>query len=735
MLEIFCWNFGVVGVLLEKFWVGFWGFCLTFFVYEKFCLGFVVIMVKQKVQKSWLQKTKSQRQAKSLTDARLLLKHVRAKTSYSEYVCSLCENKGALLACIKCLKLFHLSCLNLHPLQIPLSQWPCPDCLSSYNLSFLDSLQTFIETQSQEKEAKLRKLTKKMNKANPNTKLKDFEAKYPDLVKYGQIQYPIEDSILWSKPKLHELTFQSFPPAQTSPIPSHILTDLLFICDFCHCFQNLLSTPSLKCETLYTNLQLTHETALSRNLHISLFKPIVIILLKSESFRKKGPILNYLVYKIKKKVGFERLLEYSYLTFIENLFATDTWKELIEEIDEETWLGFQEFSFTDNYYGLPVEYKIKLLVLCIGMLLETKIINEECNRRHEAQMKIVKEKVDLACLVRSKKNAGVDKDEVEMKIKELEREVKKYPTRTASIGSDRIHKEYFFFPWDASKLYIKSSDHISREQYSWSYYDKLPDLTQFLECLSQKGIRESHLHTELSSIISSSDFHFSELETTSSDTEEERNKHKETVNNLNTLKSCMIYLHNSVSESLRLPINQIYLKEIEDCSDSLSIIPSILTFHQSFIFCESEENLKYCRKIRNLWENCELYLTWETALKECRNVSEVFICLHYLTLMVEKFNVENRVIVKDSNRNENRRSFRLEKLNKVKKTVLKEQDVHCYICGQLGLVACCDRCPKVAHLECLGVEDLPEGEWLCPICIEKISNIRVTRSSKLNFNL
>ena len=479
---------------------------------------------------------------------------------------------------------------------------------------------------------------------------------------------------------------------------------------------------------------LTQETALSRALHISLFKPVIIILLKSEGYRKKGPVLNYLVYKIKKKVGFDRLLQDSYLTFVENLFDTEVWKDLIEDIDKETWVGFQGFSFAENYYTLPVEYKVKVLVLCISLLLETKMINEECNRRHEVQMKLMKEQVELGYSLKNKKNV-VNKEEVEEKIREIQREVRKYPTRTVSLGADRHYKEYYFFPWDLSKLYIKSSDPSTPNRFSWTYYDKVSELQGLSQSLSEKGIRESSLQSELSLILSSNDFRSSEIETTSSDTEEERNKYKETINNLNTLKTFIKDLHNSVAEALRLNTNLPYIQEIEDSIDTDTIVPCILAFHQSFAFCESEEKAKVARKVRNLWESCELYLTWDATLKECKNISEVFICAHFLRLVVEKFNKENKVIVKDLVKNENRRSFRLEKLSVVKKTVVKEQDVHCYICGMLGLVACCDRCPKVAHLECLGVEDLPEGDWLCPICIEKLANVRVTRSSKLNINV
>ena len=79
-------------------------------------------MAKQKTLKSWLQKSKSSRHVKSLADTRLLLTPSKPKRGQTEYTCSACGEKGSLLACIKCLKLFHLICLGVTPLCLPLSQ-------------------------------------------------------------------------------------------------------------------------------------------------------------------------------------------------------------------------------------------------------------------------------------------------------------------------------------------------------------------------------------------------------------------------------------------------------------------------------------------------------------------------------------------------------------------------------------------------------------------------------------
>lgn len=35
----------------------------------------------------------------------------------------------------------------------------------------------------------------------------------------------------------------------------------------------------------------------------------------------------------------------------------------------------------------------------------------------------------------------------------------------------------------------------------------------------------------------------------------------------------------------------------------------------------------------------------------------------------------------------------------------------------LLLMQCCDKCPRVYHVECLGLHAPPRGEWYCPKCV------------------
>ena len=46
-------------------------------------------------------------------------------------------------------------------------------------------------------------------------------------------------------------------------------------------------------------------------------------------------------------------------------------------------------------------------------------------------------------------------------------------------------------------------------------------------------------------------------------------------------------------------------------------------------------------------------------------------------------------------------------------------DDHCAICQQRGQLLVCDACSSVYHLACVGLRDVPEGEWKCYVCLEK----------------
>lgn len=39
------------------------------------------------------------------------------------------------------------------------------------------------------------------------------------------------------------------------------------------------------------------------------------------------------------------------------------------------------------------------------------------------------------------------------------------------------------------------------------------------------------------------------------------------------------------------------------------------------------------------------------------------------------------------------------------------------VCHRGGTLICCETCPRVFHLRCIGLVKVPEGDYLCNICV------------------
>ncbi|GFO03989.1 kinase c-binding protein 1, partial [Plakobranchus ocellatus] len=45
-----------------------------------------------------------------------------------------------------------------------------------------------------------------------------------------------------------------------------------------------------------------------------------------------------------------------------------------------------------------------------------------------------------------------------------------------------------------------------------------------------------------------------------------------------------------------------------------------------------------------------------------------------------------------------------------------KNDYFCWLCHKEGFVVCCELCPRVFHIKCLGRDDEPAKDWVCPEC-------------------
>ncbi|KAI3984479.1 hypothetical protein MKX01_000142 [Papaver californicum] len=59
----------------------------------------------------------------------------------------------------------------------------------------------------------------------------------------------------------------------------------------------------------------------------------------------------------------------------------------------------------------------------------------------------------------------------------------------------------------------------------------------------------------------------------------------------------------------------------------------------------------------------------------------------------------------------------VEPCKRIKRDLVERMnDDICSVCQYGGELVLCDRCPSSFHLNCLGIKDLPDGNWFCPSC-------------------
>nr|XP_043622954.1 uncharacterized protein LOC122594582 isoform X2 [Erigeron canadensis] len=54
--------------------------------------------------------------------------------------------------------------------------------------------------------------------------------------------------------------------------------------------------------------------------------------------------------------------------------------------------------------------------------------------------------------------------------------------------------------------------------------------------------------------------------------------------------------------------------------------------------------------------------------------------------------------------------------------LMNDNDYICSVCHYGGELVLCDQCPSSFHTDCLGLKEVPEGDWFCPSCCCRICN-------------
>ena len=647
--------------------------------------------------------------------------------------CTSCSGSGALVSCAVCSEGYHLQCAGETESSIGIS-WACFSCAQTWEQKFEDENDHSTSKQNSQKAKLVQKTLKRLLSSEKEKQFRRFEARHPELVKGGKVIYPIEDSLLVDK-ELHGENTAPKPALRHSECGEEILGDLLYICDFVWCFGEYLGMKGVGHETLHQALKESTETAVFRNYFLGLLKPVVVTLLKKENMdRSHYHGLFYLTSRAQKLVAFPKLLQNSYLTFLEAILSFKGYEDITQDLlphslrKKLSQYPVSAWMFS-NY---SVGEKLQLLSVLCCILVESAEFYQEISRRNEAQVFIRKKKQEIRSKIRNiektkkaqitfKENLAELKEELNKQNKELTQ----LRTRTESLGKDKDYKEYFHFKEQPDFLFVKapvsltSGNNKESSKGYWYYYQSEQEIQDLTESLSEKGIRESQLLNSLNKLLSNFKDK-SENDSTSSETDQGDEK---TTGCLKTdhesLKNCILSIKADLEYQFQIP-------EI-DLSDSLDSLKDALELlHNST--CPDEE-LPKKRRDQGVW-GCytDMIPYWGTFLENSKSVPDLFIPVKIFEEAAERYLEAQKP--EPCPQAENRRSRRLRKLRKIREEqeVWKNQDVNCYVCGELGMVVCCDTCPRVAHLNCLGIENVPEGEWNCPECIESIKYVRVTRN-------
>ncbi|KAL4571150.1 hypothetical protein LXL04_017901 [Taraxacum kok-saghyz] len=62
------------------------------------------------------------------------------------------------------------------------------------------------------------------------------------------------------------------------------------------------------------------------------------------------------------------------------------------------------------------------------------------------------------------------------------------------------------------------------------------------------------------------------------------------------------------------------------------------------------------------------------------------------------------------------------KLKGSRRPIINDNDYICSVCHYGGELVLCDKCPSSFHTKCLGLEEVPDGDWFCPSCCCRICN-------------
>lgn len=112
----------------------------------------------------------------------------------------------------------------------------------------------------------------------------------------------------------------------------------------------------------------------------------------------------------------------------------------------------------------------------------------------------------------------------------------------------------------------------------------------------------------------------------------------------------------------------------------------------------------------------------KTSSSKCSNtISSINDAVNQFLNIKRKPLSNNSSFEKSKNSGQKKKESISERSESVKRTSSENEQSSqhedtCYICGEGGLLICCETCEHASHTECAGLKEVPEDEWYCHIC-------------------
>jgi len=438
------------------------------------------------------------------------------------------------------------------------------------------------------KQEKVEKREEELKQKGQLLKLqRDFMKEHSQFAENGFIKYPIEDGLLTKNEKLHGKQ-QALPVPQVHTFISHeVMKKLVPLWDFIVSFDSLLSMENLpSLEELYCALEMSssvEEIGLLYHLHKGIMKVIFKEIQEMKYIDEAEENLPLTFLRICPDI-----VEYAEQNWVEGLkiflqsegmqvselMGDAELKELMTKLEDLDNLGYQA--------KLSLKTKLSVLDFLVSHIKGSERLKEALVERIKMRQEISRERNELVSSLKPEeaamseinfeyKNISAKLEELETKYEEADESVSRqqvqklqgelkiwrgkfaasskkktereknilkiktkltkintelleYPIRTEIVGRDRYHNEYFVFPGEKNRLYVRTqfnleSSHLVKDMEKhmlqpqrlalsehWYFYSSRAEIEALMESLNRRGIREKALKDKLKTLMDNSDF-------------------------------------------------------------------------------------------------------------------------------------------------------------------------------------------------------------------------------------